>query len=151
MPATATVVHDMNCPRRAAPHSDPAKRVADSVNLHLTAGGYDAIGRFMAVQFADGCGDGVLYDSRRDAVLHQKHNEAYYVFVRIAPSNMTPCEAESLLITQRALYERGMRLNDRDHRAGGRVVIPRLTCEDQMAQLRQIVFGTRPTNLVFPS
>lgn len=148
MPATTT--HDMNCPRRARAHDDAATRLSDAYNLHLIAKEYDAIGRFFAVALEDGRGDGVLYETRRDAVRHQRHDEARYVFVRIGPANMTICEAASLLFTQRKLYERGMRMADRDHRAGGRVLIPRLTVEDQLAQMRQIVYGTRPTNLVLP-
>lgn len=141
----------MNCPRRDKPHSDAAKRIADAHNLHLVAGSYDAIGRFIAVTLQDGSGGRELYDSRRDAVVHQKHDEARYVFLRICPASMTTCEAETLLITHRGLYARRMGLTDRDHRAGGRVVIPRITVEDQLAQVRQILTGSAPTNLVWPS
>ena len=149
MSATA---HDMNCPRRARAHEDAAARIADAYNLHLIAGGTDAaVGHFIACAMVDGRSDGVLYDTRREAVRHQRHNEAQYVFIRIGPANMTACEAASLLFTQRKLHQRGMRLTDRDHRAGGRVVIPRLTVEDQFAQIRQILTGSAPTNLILPN
>jgi hypothetical protein len=40
---------------------------------------------------------------------------------------------------------------DRDHRAGGRVIIPRLTAEDQRASVLSILTGSRPSNLILPS
>lgn len=146
---TATVTHDMNCPRGGKPHSDDAKRTADAYNLHLTASGVAAVGRFIAVRLADGGSDGALYDSSREAVRHQHHNEHRCMVIRLRPNRMSPCEAEVLLTHHRKQHDRSMRLLDRDHRAGGRVVIPRLTVEDQMAQVHQILFGTRPTNLIW--
>lgn len=146
---TVAVAHDLNCPRKRD-HSDAAKRVADAYNLHRTAAGMGAVGQWIAVALCDGTSDGVLYGCKQAAVRHQHHNEAYYAFIRIAPCSMSPCEAESFLRTNRALYDAGMRLADPDHRGGGREVIPRLTVEDQRAQIAAILGRGRPTNLILP-
>lgn len=141
--------HDMNCPRKAFGHSDTAKRAADHHNLHLTAVGLDAVGRFFAVALHDGSSDGVLYDSKADAVRHQRHNEQFYCYVPITPAAKTPCEMETWIAYVRALYDAGARLPDRDAPHGGPQPIPRLTIEDQRAAVRSARFGTRPTNLIW--
>lgn len=146
---TATVTHDVNC-RRGGPHSDAAKRVSDEYNLHRIGSGGLAVGKWFAVALHDGASDHVLYDSKRDAIRHQKHNEQFYAYVRIVPASMSPCEAESFLATHRALYDRGLRMPDPDDVDGGREVIPRLTVEDQRASIRSIVCGTPPRNLIWP-
>lgn len=143
-------MHDLNCPKTGTPHSDAAKRVADTYNLHRAAIGDDAIGQWFAVRLQDGDSDGELYATRRDAVRHQHHNEAFYAFVCIAPCSMSPCEAESFLATNRTAYDAGMRLADPDHRAGGRELIPRVTAEDQRAQVGALLGRCRPTNLIVP-
>lgn len=148
---TAVVaVHDLHCPRQAKPHSDAAKRIADTYNLHRTVAGLTAVGQWFAARLADGTTDGVLYENKRAAVRHQHHNEQRYAFFRIAPCSMSVCEAESFLATNRALYDAGMRMADPDHRAGGREMIPRLTVEDQRAQVLAILGRGRPTNLILP-
>ncbi|MEU9022337.1 hypothetical protein [Actinomadura sp. NPDC048394] len=144
-------MHDLNCPRKDSPHEDAAKRTADTYNLHRSALGIDAVGQWFAVRLQDGDSDGELYESKRDAVRHQHHDEQWYAFVRIAPCSMSTCEAASFLRTNRAAYDRGMRLADPDHRAGGRELIPRLTVEDQRAQVGALLGRCRPTNLILPT
>lgn len=151
MATDVTVEHDLNCPHRGGRHSDAAHRVADTYNLHRAAAGLDAVGQWFAAALADGTSDQVLYASKRAAVRHQRHNEQFYAFVRIAPCSMSPCEASSFLATNRALYDRGMRMADPDHRGGGRELITRLTVEDQMAQVAAILGRGRPTNLLLPT
>lgn len=143
-------MHDLNCPATGAPHSDAAKRMSDTYNLHQAAAGDVAVGQWFAVRLQDGDSDGELYASKRAAVRHQHHDEAYYAFVRIAPCSMSPCEAESFLRTNRAAYDAGMRLADPDHRAGGLDLIPRVTVEDQRAQVGALLGRCAPTNLILP-
>jgi len=133
-------------------HSDAAKRVSDLVRLHKAALNQAAIGKFLAVALADGTSDGVLYDTKRDAVRHQKHREQLYAFVCISPGDVTPCEAEEFLATARMLYDKGIRLTDPDHAKGGREVIQRAAAEDQRSLMRSIANGgrTRPAGLVYP-
>jgi hypothetical protein len=133
-------------------HSDAAKRVSDAYRLHRTALGLAAAGRWFAAALADGTSDGSLYDAKRDAVRHQKHNEQWYAFVCIHPGDMTVCEAEEFLAMNRTLYEKGIRLADPDHVKGGREVIQRATVEDQRSLIRSIASGgrSRPSGLVYP-
>lgn len=129
-------------------HSDAAKRLSDTYNLHRTAGdtlGITAIGKWFAAALQDGESDGVLYDTRRDCVLHQKHNEQRYTFIKIGPYSMNYCEAEVMLRVARKAYDAGMRLVDPEEKHGGRELIKRLTTEDQLA----LALG-RATNLVMP-
>lgn len=129
-------------------HSDAAKRLSDTYNLHRIAAdvtGVENIGKWFAAALADGTSDGVLYDDKRSCVQHQKHNESLYTFIRIVPHTMSVCEAEVMLSTARRLYDKGLRMADPGHRHGGQDVIKRLTVEDQLAWARGAV-----QNLIMP-
>lgn len=126
--------HQSWCRQKALGHSDAAKRLADTYNLHRMALDLDAVGKWFAVSLAEGRSDNVLYDSKVDCVRHQHHNESLYAFIKIAPPTMDACEAEVMLRTNRSLYDNGMRMADPDHKHGGPDVIKRLTVEDQLAQ-----------------
>jgi hypothetical protein len=146
----------VNCDRaRRTPfgdHSDAAKRASDAYRLHKAALGQAAVGRFFAIALADGSSDGVLYDTRRDAVLHQHHNEQWYAFIAIHPGDLDPCEAEEWVALNRMFYDKGIRLTDPEHARGGREVIQRVTVEDQRSLARSIASGgrSRPSGLVYP-
>jgi len=119
-------------------HTDAAKRCSDQVALHLAAMGAGAIGKIIAVSLADGSGDGVLYDSKYDAVRHQRHNERRYAFVRIPPGGMPVCDAECFLWVHRMARERDIGSPDLSRADGGLDLIPRLTREDQARQIRNL-------------
>lgn len=106
-------------------HEDAARRACENLNMHYQAIGWDAVGKFTAIALADGSSDHVLYDSKRDAVVHQHHNEQWFMFVKILPMAMTECEAQMLIDFHRKAYDAGFRLTDPDHREGGRQVIMR--------------------------
>lgn len=120
------------------PPSDAAKRVADQYALHRIGDPENSIGKFFAVRLSDGSSDGVLYDTRRDAVRHQHHDEMFYAFVQIGPWPMTAAEADVFLNVHRRMYLKGIRFADPDHRAGGLEIIPRLTKEAQHRQLERL-------------
>lgn len=145
-------MHDINCPRSGGEHSDAAKRVSDAHRLHKTALGHAAIGRWLACALADGTSDGVLYDSKSDAVTHQHHNEQFYAFLCISPGDVSPCEAEEFLAINRMLYSKGIRMTDPDHAHGGPDIVQRATVEDQRSLVRSIASGgrIRPSGLVYP-
>lgn len=124
--------HDPGC--NVPIHSDAAKRCSDAVNLHLSAIGFDAARKFVAVRLADGSSDGDLYPTKRDAVRHQK-DEQLCAYVCIPPTGMNVCQAESFMRTNRQLYSAGFRLVDPDAADGGKSVIPRSTREDQARQM----------------
>ena len=138
-------MHEPWCKSKALGHSDAAKRIADTYNLHRMAGGLGSVGKWFAAKLIDGRTDDTLYDNKRDAVTHQHHNEQWYTFVKINPSGMNACEAEVMLTVARSLYDKGLRLTDPDDRHGGKDIIRRLTVEDQ----RNLAMGTA-SNLIQP-
>lgn len=127
-------VHQQHCPiinrTGFGDHSDAAKRVSDVYNMHRIADPYGCVGSWIACALADGTSDNVLYDSKRDAIAHQHHNENYFTFIQIVPSTMTPCEAEVMLKVARMAYESGMRITDGLSKYD---LIKRLGWEDQLA------------------
>jgi hypothetical protein len=134
-------------------HSDAAKRASDQWKLHRVALGLGAIGQWFAVRLSDGTGDGTLYPSKYEAVRHQHHNEMYYAFLCIAPTDLGVCDADVYIKTARALYDVGVRMHAPDDPAGGRSTIMRATREDQLSLTRSIARRGRtvPGNLVMPS
>lgn len=139
------IEHEPWCGMKGMGHSDAAKRLGDTYNLHKIGAGDGAVGKWFAAALVDGRSDNVLYDSKRDCVIHQGHNEDYYTFIKIVPPSMRVCEAEVMLRTARTLYEKGIRIADPDHHSGGMDVIRRSSVEDQLQQS----IG-RNTNLVMP-
>jgi hypothetical protein len=153
---TVLVAHDPGC-GWARPggggHTDAAKRVCDTYNLHRAAGAAFGIrsnlNKIFACALADGSSDGDLYDTRQDAIRHQHHNEKWYAYLRVERYLMTICQAESMLRWHREAYEKGLVFTDRDDRLPGTPgltaadveVIPRLTVEDQQKQLRALLAG----------
>lgn len=132
-------VHQKGCPR-VGNHSDTAKKIADTYNMHRMAKGYDAIGCWIACALQDGSSDNTLYDSKQDAIRHQHHNENYYTFIQIVPASMNVCDAEVMLKVARQLYSKGWRLTDGDSR---RQLITRLTREDQVAMSNGLITNLR--------
>lgn len=105
--------------------SDSARRMADNVNIHIAALGEAASGKWVAIRLSDGGSDGVLYDTRTQAITHQVH-EKQCLYVRIPPfgDTMTPREAQAFLNLQRSLYDAGYRLQDPDDPAPINPLIP---------------------------
>lgn len=145
-------LHIIQCPLNGTnvEHSDAAKRATDVYRLHRLADPIGSIGHWFAIALADGDSDRTLYDSRGECVRHQRHNEQWYAYVQIIPGDFCPCDAEIFLRVNRQLYDKGLRFTDPDHRAGGRVMIPRVAREDQAAQIRSILTGGKPTNIILP-
>ena len=136
-----TVRHEVWCQQKALPHEDAAKRVCDEYNLHRVADPYGSIGKWFAASLSEGRSDHVLYDSRRDCILHQHHNEQFYTFIKINPHTMNVCEAQVMLSIARRAYDNGMRLTDPDD---AREIIKRSSVEDQLNLSNGIV-----SNIVF--
>lgn len=112
-------------------HSDAAKRVSDTYNMHIAAGARR--GGVIAVALSDGTSDSTVYDSRAAAVAHQHHNERWYAYIRLNAPSMSVCEAESVMRWQRQAAKLApAELGDPN---GGLEVIPRLTQEDRERQL----------------
>lgn len=127
-------IHQRHCPHPGM-HTDAAKRIADQYTLHRLADLYGHIGKWMACRLDDGTSDGILYESKPQAILYQHHNENWYTFIQIVPAQMTPCEAEVMLKTARMIYGAGGRISDGYSRHD---LIKRLGWEDQIALSRGI-------------
>lgn len=128
-----TQTHEAYCRFKAIGHTDAAKRFCDTYNLHKIGAGSAANGKWIAIALHDGSSDDTLYDSKRDAVRHQRHNEQWYAFICIVPPSMKYCDAEVMLDVHRRMYDAGLRMTDPDHKHGGMDVIKRVTVEDQLA------------------
>ena len=138
-------IHEPWCQERFFPHEDAAKRLSDEYNTHRVAAPYESIGKWIAVRLSDGNCDHVLYDSKRDAIRHQHHNEQYYHFQPIRPSTMDVCSAAVMIKTARSLYDKGFRLPDPDDIKGGKDLITRASAEDQIA-----LSNGRVQNVILP-
>lgn len=119
-------------------HSDAAKRFADAYNLHKAAG---QVRGWIAVRYADGSSDGTLYDSRSDAVQDCFPWEDNFFYATLTQPAMSVCQAESLLRYKRVMSDMDRAHSDRDAPHGGLEVIPRLTREDNEAQIAAVRSG----------
>lgn len=149
---TVLVKHDIGCKNAreedGGGHSDAAKRLSDTYNLHRLGAGDDGLGRTFAFPLAgDRSGDGVLYPDRETAAAHQHHNEDRYAYIRIGPYTMSVCEAASTLRWQRQQYELQKRII---HEKPGLEVIPRLTREGVERQIGALRVGGLPVALGKP-
>lgn len=89
---------------------DIGRRASEAVNLHVIGGN---VGRWVALRLEDGSSDGIPYDSRRDAIAHQLH-EQQCAYIRVTPDGITPADAARFIALNRSLYSAGFRLADPD-------------------------------------
>jgi hypothetical protein len=87
--------------------------MSDEVNMHVQVLGEGASGKWVAIRLEDGGSDHQLYDTRRDAIRHQRYErECCYVCVPPFGTMMGVREAESFLVLHRSMYQAGYRLED---------------------------------------
>jgi hypothetical protein len=126
---------------------DAGKRIADEYAMHRLADPIGNIGRVFAVRLQDGSPEPghTLYPDRVTArrVISKHDDEDRWMYIQIVPSTLPPRDAAIMLRGNRKLYDAGIR----GRTMGGRVMIPRVAREDQIAQLRSIFRGTPPTNV----
>lgn len=111
---------------------DAAKRAWEQVkNIAVHTDWETRVNSFVTIRLSDGQCDGVLYESKREAVRHCGGNEQWFAFFgfRGAPAGFaTPKDAAIFLAWHRAAYDRGMRLPDPDDSRGGRdLIMPDMT------------------------
>ena len=113
---------------------ESARRFKDAVDLHLSALGWDAVGRWVAVSFSDGSTDGALYGTREEAVAAQgaRDNDRWYW--QVAPDGVSIGEAEYGIKWARASRQAGL---TETQRLGHQLIMP-LPREDIATQLRQL-------------
>jgi len=116
---------------------DAAKRLSDIVNNICISQPLDVVIRsWIAISLADGSSDGVLYDSRKDAVLHQYHEtQCAYLCLKEAPHGMPTQEAYAYLKFHRDAYKANMRLTDPEKDNGGYDLCMPIAREDVNRQL----------------
>lgn len=112
---------------------DTARRCSDTVTLHVLAG---SVGLWCAIRLGDGGSDGVVYDTREDAIRHQLRPQ-YCTFILIPPDGMSPQEAKAVLGYWRALVDGGIRDDDP---AMPMPLMP-LTARDQARQIAILTKG----------
>lgn len=90
---------------------DAALRCRDTLLLHQTVLSFDEIlaGRYVAIRLSDGGSDGVAYESRPDAIAHQKHNASRCVYLRVPLERLNAQACDVLLMYARACYDNGYR------------------------------------------
>lgn len=113
--------------------SDAAKRCSDSINLAAFMGDF---GKWVAIRLSDGGSDGVVYDTRQDAIRHQFH-EQFCCYVMVPPGGMQPAEAEDFMQFNRELYDAGFRMTDPE------VIKPLRTEDVTVARRRLHVAATK--------
>lgn len=92
--------------------SDAAKRLADAINLHVSAQGNEAFYKIIAFRLDDGSSDGNLYGNRDDAIRHTRSKPGVWAFAQVDPTGSSPREAESALRWARFTYfELGARID----------------------------------------
>lgn len=104
LPAPLPAPHEPFGPVMAFP--DAARRMSDTVNMHLAAG---SVAKWAAFKLADGTSDNTAYDSRADAIRHQ-FREDLCTYVLIQPGGMQPREADAVLRFTRWAYDQGYRI-----------------------------------------
>lgn len=74
---------------------DAGQRMSDTVNLHLVAATdkLDPVGKWAAFSLADGRSDGVLYDTKTDAVAAMKGRSKDHCYMEITPDGITANDA----------------------------------------------------------
>ncbi len=101
---------------------DAAKRMADAVNLHVSANkvfGRESPG-FVAISLDSGSSpDGVLYDNRRDATRHNRHTKGL-AFIQVKRDTMPLREAILVLQMHRKAYKNGVQFTEEE------IVVPQL-------------------------
>jgi hypothetical protein len=92
---------------------DLGKRAAETINMHLFIDVEHATGKWVAIRMSDGGSDGVLYDTRADAINHQLH-EQFCCYFQLPRTGATPDDARRFIEINRQLYNNGARLADPD-------------------------------------
>jgi hypothetical protein len=90
--------------------SDAGRRLAARVTQLVIDGHADA---WIAARLSDGGDDGVVYESRRDAVSHQLH-ESQCAYVKLPWDGMSERAAMTFLDFNRRCHDAGFRMTDPD-------------------------------------
>lgn len=97
--------------------ADRGRRASDIINGLIVAHPWDDIkNTFVAINLEDGSSDGVLYESKADAVKHQNfEQQCAYVSFRNLMAGSSPKDMAIYLKFNADAYQAGMRLVDPDN------------------------------------
>lgn len=100
---------------------DAGKRASDHINNILVGQGFSNVAhKTIAINLGTGDYDGTLYDTKRDAVRHQKNEFlCMYLQFRSMRGGVTPEEMARVIQVHRQAYANGFRLPDPDDKYGG--------------------------------
>lgn len=90
--------------------SQEAYRCSEIIRAHIADGKTDG---WVAVRLSDGGTDGIVYDTRRNAIRFQLH-ETQCAYVQVPWDNFPVHHAERFLAIHRDLYKAGFRMTDPD-------------------------------------
>ena len=107
-------VHGLRICSRCVIISDAAKRISDTINLHITFNrAWEIHTKWMAFALTDGTSDGALYDSFEDATTHQAFPVRFaYMCFRQVMAGSNPRDAQLWLETERAAADARMALHE---------------------------------------
>lgn len=117
---------------------DAARRAFDVVNSYVAFVPFETrTKQWVAIRLLDGGSDGVLYDSKREAVRHQSDEKlcAYFAYRNSPDGFRTRKDAAIFLEYHRQAYDAGARLPDPDDQFGGPELIMPMNNEHLMDQL----------------
>lgn len=110
---------------------DKGRRAADIINALRVAHPWEDIkDKWVAISLADGSCDGEIYDTRADAIKHQKYEQqCCYISFRNLMGGITAKDAAIFIHFAADAYRAGMRLIDpdtdsRNPNAGTDLIIP---------------------------
>ena len=87
-------------------YSDAARRISDTVSLHLLADPDGNHQKWCAFKLSDGTSDGVVYDDPIAAADHQTFYKAC-AYIQIHRGGISPKAASVMLAYYRTVYENG--------------------------------------------
>lgn len=116
---------------------DAGKRASEMVNLYVTNMDWDDIkDKFVAIRLEDGSSDGIIYDSKIDAIKHQNfEQQCAYVGFRNLMGGSTPRDMAIFIAMNREAYDHGMRLADPEAPGGGPNLAPTAAATDYTKRL----------------
>lgn len=122
---------------------DSAKRLSNYINNVCVFQPLDVVlNSWIAVRLSDGSTDGVLYDSRRDAVRHQPYEkQCAYLSLRAAPGGMDIQGAYAILKIHRDAYNNpnyNISFIDPEHPTGGTDLTMPIAMEDVKSTIRRL-------------
>lgn len=84
-------------------NNDAAKRISDTVSLHLVATTdlMENVGKWCAFKLEDGTSNNDIYDTKDDAIRFQKSDPRLFCYLQITPDGISPKDAWHFLKASR--------------------------------------------------